>query len=177
MLERPRTVSLIGWGWLIFGSLLFLRSLLDLVIWKVLAPATPSLVAFLDEHEPQNQLVRPLFESLATIKIGEAVFAALVVLIASQFLRLRPWARRALQAACGVVLLYVLAFAAFWSWLWPRVAAERARHPDVPHGLSTLGLVAGLVICLALAAFLGKMIVVMSSARVRAAFDEGTHQG
>jgi hypothetical protein len=171
MPDRPQAVSRIGWGWLVFGAILLVRSLLDLVVWRVLAPAVPSFISLLDATRPENRLVRRIVDHLVAYKAIEAVFAAVVILVASQFLRLRPWARPALQILCGVVTVYVLAFAAFGAWLWPRLESQRAR-PTAAEATGS-GLVLGLVIVLvilAIAWLLVRMIRRMSSAAVREAF-------
>lgn len=166
---RPATVGRIGWGWLVFGAILLVRSLLDLVVWRVLAPAAPSLIALLDPTRPEIRLVRPILDHILTIKAIEAAFAVVVILVASQFLRLRPWARPALQIVCGVVTFYVLAYAAFWAWLWPRLESQHSRPREAAGSGPLLGVVIVLVI-LAIAWLLVRMIRTMSSARVREAF-------
>jgi hypothetical protein len=46
--ERPKAVTVIGWLWLVLAGLYLLRSLVDLVIWKALGPAAPTLLGAIE---------------------------------------------------------------------------------------------------------------------------------
>ena len=170
--ERPRAVTVIGWVWLVAAVLFLLRSLLDLVIWKMLQPAAPSLFAAAERQSPQMSFLRPLFEHLTTVKIIEAVAAAAVVVVASQFLRLRAWARVAVQAVCWLTLGYVVSFAVLWVGIWTHMTAEPAGSPmSSSYSHRTIGLVGGIAVCLFFAAGLVAMIALLRSSRVRTAFN------
>ena len=170
-LERPRAVTVISWVWLIAGILFLLRSLLDLVIWRMLQPAAPSLFAAVEQQSPQMSFLRPLFKHLATVKIIEAVASAGVICIASQFLRLRAWARVAVQAVCWLTLCYIVSFAILWVGIWTHMTAEPAGGPmSSSYSHRMIGLVGGLAVCLLFAAGLVTMIALLRGSRVRAAF-------
>ena len=172
--DRPRAVSAIGWAWFVLSALLFLRSLLDIVVWRFLRPATPTLLGLLDERRPENRYVRPLLRHILEYKAVEVFVSALVVVIAWRFLRLDRWARPAMQAVCGFAIAYAFAFAAFWAWLWPKVAVQRAAETGraVP-GLAPGGLVVGIAFCVLVAAGLVRVIAYLSRPAVRALFTNG----
>lgn len=172
--DRPRIVSAIGWVWFVLSALLFLRSLVDIAVWRFLRPATPTLLGLIDERRPENRYVRPLLRYILEYKAVEAFVAAIVVVVAWRFLRLDRWARPALQAVCGFAIAYALAFATFWAWLWPKVAAQRAADTGraVP-GLAPGGLVVGIAVCVLVAAGLVWVIAYLSRPAVRALFANG----
>jgi hypothetical protein len=167
--SRPKAVTVIGWLWLVLGGLFFLRTLVNMVLWKILKP---DMLTFLDMFgqvpEAQQKLLRPLFEHLSTLQIVEAILSAAVVVIAIQFLHLAPWARAGMQAVCWLVLVSVAAFGAFWFWLWGTVVA--AAPPAHASSFGRIGLIAGLAVCLAVAAGLVVMIALLRGSRVRSAF-------
>ena len=166
---RPRSVSVIGWLWLILGVLLLCRSVVNMVLWKILQPDLLGfLEAFGEVPQRQQRFLRPLFEHLTAIQAWEAIFAAAVILIALQLLRLRPWARAAMEAVCWIVLVFVGAFGVFWVWLCESVAVGRAAASA--RSLETIGLPLGLAVCLAAAVGLAVMIARLRTARVRRAF-------
>jgi hypothetical protein len=167
--SRPRAVTIIGWLWLVLGVLFLLRALVNMVLWKILQP---DMLTFLDMFgdvpEAQQKLLRPLFEHLTTLQLAEAILSAAVIVIAIQFLRLRPWARAGMQTVCWVSLVSVMAFGAFWVWLWGRVAAAVPPTPASP--LEKIGLIAGLAVCLVIANGLAVMIALLGRSRIREAF-------
>jgi hypothetical protein len=89
---------------------------------------------------------------------------------AVQLLRLRPWARPAIQGVCGLLLLYAALFAVYWANLWLTMPAQGAASAPVAHQYRTLALAGGLAVCAAIAAGLVAMIVSLHSAAVRSAF-------
>ncbi len=173
-LQRPTAVSVIGWIWLVFAGYLLLRSLFDLVAWRVLAPLRPTLLAAFPATAPGLERLSALFEYISVFHAAKAVFAAFTVVAAWRLLGLREWARVGMQVVGWIELAYVLGFAAFWMWLWPRVAAAKARDPQfTAHSYGTLGLIGGLAVCGLLAAALVLQIAVLRTSRVRASFRRG----
>jgi hypothetical protein len=169
--ERPKAVTVIGWVWLSLAILFLFRSLLDLFIWKVLQPAAPSLFAAVQDQSPRMALLRPLFGHFTAVKTVEAIASVAVGVAAYQLLRLRAWARLAVQAVCGLGICYLASFAVLWAVVWTRMSAEPAAgSPSGAYSHRMIGLVAGLTICLALAAGLIVMITVLRSPAVRGAF-------
>jgi len=169
--QRPKAVTVIGWIWVVVGGLYLLRSVVDLVMWKALQPAAPALLREVERQDPELRFLRPLFEHLTGVKIAQVVAGAAVVLLAFQFLRLRPRARVGIQIVCWIVLGYVVSFAALWVVIWARALALAPGDPRFSgsHGQITLGL--GLGVSVAFATGLIVMIVLLRSSQVRHAFE------
>lgn len=169
--ERPRAVTVIGWIWIVVGSLYFLRSMVDLVMWKALQPAAPALLREIESRDPEIRFLHPLFEHLTAIKFAQAIAGVAVVFLAYRFLRLRPRVRVGIQIICWIVLCYVFAFAALWIRIWTRALALAPDDPRFagPHGRLTLAL--GLGLSAALATGLIVMIVLLRSSQMRRAFE------
>ena len=167
--SRPKAVTVIGWLWLVLGVLFLFRALVNLVVWRILKPDMLGFLEAFGEVPPsQQRMLRPLFEHLTAIQVCEAILSAAVIVLAFQLLRLRPWARVGMQAACWLVLVYVVAFGAFWIWLWGSVGA--AASPSHAGTIGRIGLFAGLAVLLTAAGGLVAMIVLLAGSRVREAF-------
>lgn len=173
-LRRPTSISVIGWTWFVFAAYLLLRSLFDLVAWRVLAPLRPTLLASFPDVAPGLERLSVLFEYITVFHAAKALFAAFAWIAAWRLLAMRDWARVAMQVVGSIELAYVLGFGAFWSWLWPRVAAAKAHDPEfVGRSYGAIGLVAGIGVCALLAAALTMQILVLRSGSVQAAFRTG----
>jgi hypothetical protein len=171
-MKRPRSVTLIGRVWLVLAVLYMLRTLVNLIFWKLLQMGAPVLLRSIAEQSPYAWLLRPLFQHLTALMSTQVIASALVAFSAYQLLRLRAWARVVIQAVCWFALAWVLLFTAFWAWFWPRVAAAQASAdpPLSAHSYGRIGLTAGVVICLAVGAGLAVMIALLRGSRVREAF-------
>ena len=164
---RPRVVTVLGRIWLIGGIVYLAIDILDLIVWVALGPAMPTILGYAQEKEPALRFLRPYFDHYGAIKSGEAIFAAAVVLFAFEFLKLRGWARAALETAAWVYLLYVLAFLCV-SFVLLRHAPFTRAAASSPYAAGRLA--GGLGMGLFLAAGLIWMISVLRGKKVRAAF-------
>ena len=168
---RPRAVTAIGRIWLVAGIFLFLVAAVDLIFWVVLRPAMPTILDYASRREPGMRFLSPYFRYYATIKSLEALFSAAVVFSAYSFLKLRGWARGALEAASWLYLAYITVFASLSFAVWRRASldpATVAAHPNAGQRL-----VGGLAIGILLVAGLVWMIVLLRGRKVRAAFAAG----
>lgn len=170
--KRPRSVTLIGRVWLVLAVLYMLRSLVNLIFWKLLQMGAPGLLRSVAEQSPYAWFLRPLFRHLAALMSVQVIASALVGFSAYQLLRLRPWARVAMQVVCWFALAFLGSFTAFWAWFWPKAAAaQAATDPSFSeHSYGEIGLLAGVVICLAVCAGLAVMIALLRGSKVREAF-------
>jgi len=175
--ERPRAVTVIGRLWLIVAVLLLSKALVNLAVWTVLKPDAPSIIKDALAQTPRFGLVRPLFAHLTAVMMLQALWWIFVGIAAFALLRLRPWARVAIQGVCGFLLVYSVAFEIFWAAVWPTLPAVSAGATPLGAPYRTAALVGGLTVGAAAAAGLIWMIVLLRGPRVRAAFGTSRLKG
>src|ERR1700693_181055 len=129
-----------------------------------------SLMMMTEAQSSRHWLLRPLFEHMTALMSAQALWWAAVGLSAVQLLRLRPWARSAIQGACWVLLLYAALFALFWAELWLTIPAQVAAPAPGAYQYRTFAFAGGLAVCAAVATGLVAMIVSLRGAAVRSAF-------
>ena len=167
---RPRAVTVIGWLWVIVALFSIAKALVNLVVWKVLEPAAPSLFGDVAARAPQIPFLRPLLAHLTLVVSAQALWWTAVGVAAFGLLRLRPWARVTIQGVCWALLAYVAAFAAFWATVWPRLPARGAFSASSATSFRAGEFVGGFVALVIVGAALITMIVLLRSSRVREAF-------
>ena len=170
---RPRAVTVIGRLWLVVAVLSFCKALVNLAVWKVLQPDAPSLFGDVVAQSQRFWLLRPLFAHLTTLMTAQALWWAAVGVSAFALLRLRLWARVAIQGVCWALLVYAAGFEVFWAVVWPTLPARGAGAVAFGASYRTLAQVGGLTACAAVSAGLIWMIVLLRRPRVRAAFRAG----
>jgi hypothetical protein len=168
--ERPRAVTIIGRLWLVLAVLLFCKAVVNLAIWKVLQPDAPSLIGDALANAPKLSFLRPILSHITAVIAVQALWWIFVGAAALGLLRLRPWARLAMQGVCGFLLLYFLGFEMFWALVWPNLPSGSARGVALGVSSRLVALVAGLTVCAAASAGLIWIIVLLRRPRVRAAF-------
>ena len=174
--ERPRAVTVIGRLWIVVAVLLVGKALVNLAVWTVLKPDAPSFIRDTLAQTPRFRLVQPLFAHLTAVMMLQALWWIFVGIAAFALLRLRPWARVAIQGVCWFLLVYSVAFEIFWTAVWPTLPAGPGAMP-LGASYRTVALVAGLTVGAAAVAGLIGMIFLLRGPRVRAAFGSSRLKG
>ena len=169
--ERPRAVTIIGWVWIVLAVMLLLKALTNLIAWSILHSASPGLLKETEGQVGQMRFLVPVIRHAGVLFACQALFWAAIGLSAWNLLRLRGWARVAIQAACWLGLAYAAGFLCFWVGIWPRLAAA---DPSLTASRRALALYAGAGACLLAGASLGVMLAFLRSPNVRAAFAKGS---
>jgi hypothetical protein len=160
--ERPRSVTVIGWTFLVLSLMRILLDAISCVVWK-LGNAAP-VVAFFLPRDPKDPGAADLaLRQLPLVLAIQGTVAAGVAFVAYQFLRLRAWARTALIVVCGVAIAVIAAIAAALSIEWHRLGAGRESN----------GVAAVIVALLAGGTLLVWVIRTLRRPDVRAAFRRG----
>jgi hypothetical protein len=172
---RPKAVTVIGRLWMVLAVFCLCKALVNLAVWKVLEPDAPSLFGDVAAQAPGVPFLRPLLAHLTALMTAQALWWAFVGIAAFGLLRIRPWARLAIQGVCSALLVYVcaVAFGVFWSVVSPTLPARGAGAIAFGTSHRMLALVGGLTVVAAASAGLIWMIVLLRTPRVRAAFRAG----
>jgi len=158
--ERLRSVTVVGTAFLVVASLRFLLDLLGWFVWK-LGNAEPVVSYFLPRGDGGWLAIdRFVLRHFPTVVAVQGTVAACVAGISIQFLRLRPWARRALELVAWAVLAVITA-------VMGALVVTAARRPAAPIARPLAGAVAVLLV---LDLILGAAIRAMRRPDVRAAF-------
>ena len=136
--ERPRSVNVVGGAFLALSSLRFLDDLIGWVVWQLGDPA-PVIAFFLPRREHGFVPVDWVMRHFPTVVAVQGTIAACVVGISIQFLRLRPWARRALEVVAWLGLAVTLALGTGFAWASARTPRSGNFAP-VLVGLLVTGL-------------------------------------
>ncbi len=156
---RPRSVTIVGTVFLLLASLRFLLDLLGWIVWK-LGNAGPVVAFFLPRGGRGLVPVDSVIRHFPTVLAVQGTVAACVAWISLDFLRLRPWARPALELVAWVALAVITAVAGALVFEWTRLAA----------GPEASGLAASVAVLLVLDLLLGAAIRAMRRPDVRLAF-------
>ena len=132
---RPTCISVIGWFWIIVGGLMFLSGTIGFVAFLLtLCPAQNENIL--------RHSVSPLLWVVPVVAILQLVVAILAVVSGIHFLKLRHWARRALEVLTWAFLILVVGFGVCWVFMWTTTSSAR-------FGITIVGTVMGALITIA----------------------------
>jgi hypothetical protein len=103
--NAPRGVKALGWSCLVFGAFLLGVAALSLALWLLVPEAfEPAMSALPGELEG----IRWLRAHWTAYTLGQAVVGAAHLAVGMGLLRLKAWARAALEAICWLALAVTL---------------------------------------------------------------------
>ncbi len=149
--KRPTCVTVIGWAWIIIGGLMCLSA--GMALFSTI------MITTMMQEEQDAPLIFYIFPLLAIVQIG---IGSLGVVAGIQFLKLKAWARSALEVLTWLFLLFVLGFMVFWLIIWVSITSA--------HGADSLGImgaVMGVVMTGIYGIPLGIMLKYLRGSKVR----------
>ena len=174
--ERPRPVSVIGWVVLVFSALLASKALIDVAVWKAMGSAVPSLLGAARDPSLNLPYIRMILAHITEIKLAQAAAWIGIAVIGIGLLRLRPWARVAMQIVGIGLVLYFAGFMAIWLRAWNAPGLENAVPPLSEASRFAL-LLGGIGVGIIFAGVVISMIVILRSPRIREAFESASGGG
>ena len=166
--QRPPAVSVIAWLTVALSALMAAKALIDLVVWKAMGPAVPALLGMARDPSANNPFVRTILAHLTAIKLAQAAIWIGVAFIAIGVLRLRGWARVAMQVVGGCALLYFGGVLVAWSFAWNAPPPPGVAPLSRSARLTLLG--GGATVLLIFAAVVIWMLAILRRPDVRAVF-------
>jgi hypothetical protein len=160
---RPGLVTAIGWIFVALALLMILSAAGGLAVRSMMDEAVRRETL---SHPAGVPLLLRYFRLLCALQI---VLAALLVVSAVQFLRLRAWARTVLEAAMWLGLTCVIGFGIFWVVNWLSMSGGFAASGEPPDAFTLFGAIMGSVVTLVFAVPCVIFIWLLRGAAVRQA--------
>lgn len=167
---RPAGVTVIAWLWIATGGFMLVSGLAAIFAAPRVGSADGGFVMSL-VTAPDSSVLGMFFRHLIPFAVLQSLVGAFAVVAAVELLRLRAWARLAMEALSWVSLVYVLVNGVLVLYLWDAVVADMP--PGLvsiePGQLHTMGLIVDVVVTVLLAAPVGVTVKYLRSAPVRRA--------
>lgn len=168
--KRPSGLTVIAWLWIVSGALMGLGALLGTFAYSIVLDAEldPALTA----NAPAGlQLASPALGGFDLLLGAQVVVAVLSLWAGVALLRLRSWARTAIEALSWLGLLYCVGFGIFWIYLWGSITGQMPpdQMPVDPGTMRTIGAIIGVVLAAVFAIPLYLMIRYLRGPEARAA--------
>lgn len=154
--KRPTSISVIGWAWIVIGSLMCLSAVMALLVSLTISQAAAQTDT--DHNVPA---ILGFFPLLALIQM---VFAILGIVSGVNFLKMKSWARTTLEILSWLLMVFVAGFGIFWIISWIVMTRGKA-----PAGFGIMGVVMGTVVLAIYGIPLGIMIKYLRGKKNRSA--------
>ena len=175
--KRPTAVTALGWIFIAGGALTLIGGGLAVVSFTIMGDIMRASPPPISESDPLplRLISTNLFRYTGALCLLQLLVASLTIISAANFLRLRAWARAALEAITWLGLIGAIGFGIFWVTWWlgmsARVCTEFADSGmamPIP-GFTAFGAIAGSLGTLTYAAPCVLLIWLLRSPTVRQA--------
>jgi hypothetical protein len=139
----------IGWIFIAGAILMILSSSMGFLAFTAIKQKVGDMPPIASELPNQFRIMSIIFRSFGMLALLQIALAIFVLIVSIQFLRLRTWARSALEIIAWLGLLYVVAFGIFWiaSWIGiTSVLPSSAGAPEPSPLFSIFGAIIGLFV-------------------------------
>jgi hypothetical protein len=166
---RPAGIAAIAWLWIAGGILLLISALLTWAVLSLFESALP--VAGASGSLPVEFDLLSMLQSQAGVLVWTQVAMGVVSIYAGAgLLKLRAWARTAIEVLTWLSLVYVLGNGVYFSYTWESIVADLAKQLMVDSdALRITGYVTVATVTVVFAVPFGFMLKYLRSSLVRQA--------
>jgi hypothetical protein len=116
--RRPTSVTVIAWIFIAGAILMILSGGMGFAAFTFMKQTAGGLPPVPEDIPGQLGIMKFIFQYFELIAIVQVAFAIFVMIASIQFLRLRRWARTALEVITWLGLVYAVGFGIFWVVSW-----------------------------------------------------------
>lgn len=160
-MQRPTSVTVIGWLSIGLGIITAFSGLFALIVFSTMPPQTPQ-GPLPSNFPPPFALMFKLFDYFPFFAGGQLAVAAAMIIGGAAFLKCKAWARTLLEVLAWLGLAYLVAFGAFWLYGVASMGPSGPQDPGAPPLFFPMLFAMGLLVILS---FLVPTIVVIKVLR------------
>ncbi len=167
---RPTGVTITAWLWIVVGAFMIFSAVMGGLAYSVMRQLDKPGVTG-GNVPPGFELMNFMFQNFGAVLAVQCVVAVVAIWAGIDLLRLKAWARSAIEALCWLGVLWTVGFGIYWLYMWISMTGQMPSGA-VPGGGDTfqvMGLVMGVVGMLMFAIPLGIMIRYLRGREVRGA--------
>ncbi len=116
--KRPTSVTVIGWIFIAGAILMILSGGMGFAAFTFMKQTTGGVPPVPENIPGQLRVMKFVFQHFELIAMVQVAFAIFVIIASIQFLRLRRWARIALEVVAWLGLVYLVGFGIVWVVSW-----------------------------------------------------------
>jgi len=142
---RPKAVTVVGWLYMITGLFMLLTGVAAIASMLLVTTAGDNGMAETLSGAPAMLKVTVVFiRYFAAVAVFQVIAAVALLVSAAQFLKLRAWARSALEVFTWLSLVGAIVVGGLWAYSWAKITADispEMASPLSPGNFSLIGAV------------------------------------
>jgi hypothetical protein len=116
--EKPKFIQVIGWTYLALSLITFISSVFGFTSYSIIKSGVEGELPMPEDIPEQFKIFWSLLPYYDIITLEQTILSAFVLVASIQFLRLRKWARTAIEIVSWLVVIFHMGFCIIWIYLW-----------------------------------------------------------
>jgi len=130
---RPAGIATVAWMWIVGGILLLIGALLTWAVLSLFESVLP--VAGAPGSVPADfDLISALQSQTGVLVWTQVAMGVVSIYAGAGFLKLRAWARTAIEVLTWVSLVYVLGNGVYFMYMWESIVTDLSKQLTVDRG-------------------------------------------
>ena len=167
---RPTGITITAWLWIVVGALMLFSAVMGGFAYSMMQQAgKPGMPG--GGFPPEFAMMNLLFRNFGAVLAVQCAVALIAIWAGIDLLRLKAWARSAIEALSWVGVIWTLGFGIYWAYMWISMTGQMPKDA-APPGMDTfqvMGAVMGVVAMLMFAVPLVLMIRYLRGSEARGA--------
>jgi hypothetical protein len=175
--KRPTAITVIGWIFIINAILMILSSGMGFMAFTFIHRMSGSRPPSLMELPQQLRVMTTIFQYFGILALLQIAFAVFMLIASIQFMKLRQWAKTAIEVISWIGLVYVVGFGIFWVTSWIAITSNipvTGRSHDLPSMFNVFGAVMGALVMAVWAVPLIIIIYFLHKQTIKEAFSKNS---
>lgn len=170
VVKRPTGITITAWLWIVMGSLMIFSAVMGGFAYTMMG--NMSLPPSSSSEMPAGfAVMNSIFQYFGVLLLLQGTVAVVAVWAGVSLLRLRQWARTAIEVLSWIAFLYTVGFGFFWVYMWVSMTGQvpAGSAPVNVDSFQVMGAVMGVIVTAVFAVPLWIMIRYLRGAEARSA--------
>lgn len=148
--EIPESVSVIAWIWIGLGVLMLFGGFMNLLVFSMTRSLFDGGLLAANGVPVEIVSIISLFKYVIYIAMVQLPVSVIAITAGFHLLKLRKWARTAIELISWLVVVYLAGFSVYWIDFWPEILSHMPPNQffsinDIPL-LSDFGIGVGIIL-------------------------------
>lgn len=147
-LEKPASVKVIGWLFIVVAGLMILSGAMGYIAYISMKKMGGDIPPVTPDMPGSFQRMAAVFQHIGLLIAVQVALGVVVIFAGIYFLKLRPWARTALEVFSWLGLVYVIGFGIFALVSWVGMSSKmliESSAQGAPPMFDIMGIIIGVV--------------------------------
>ena len=171
VVKRPTGITITAWLWIVMGGLMIFSAVMGGVTYAMMGNMSLPPSSSTEMPAGFAVMMNFIFQYFGVLLLLQGIVAVVAIWAGVSLLRLKQWARTAIEVLSWIAFLYTVGFGIFWVYMWISMTGQvmAGSAPGNVDSFQVIGAVMGVIVSAVFAVPLWIMIRYLRGVEARTA--------